>query len=116
MKGFLTSVVLLSGASAAHAQLLLIPGQQNSDWVLMKTEPRPYGAQATQIPPPPATDRMPNAGQKSIKSNGDHCYYWAADRRLAYDWFRRDGKLEPSKIVTVREQRKDVVYVYRQAK
>ncbi|MCC3151694.1 hypothetical protein Q3A66_01510 [Hymenobacter sp. BT770] len=113
MKRLLLPFSLLGCISIAQAQLLPVPGGKNPDWVLLKTEARPYDAQA--LTPPPATDAMPNAAQKSISSIGDHQYYWDAQRQLAYDWVSRGSSKAPFMLVNVREQRKDVVYVYRRA-
>ena len=115
MKRFLLPVVLLLGGApaVANAQLLPIPGKANPDWILFSVEPRPYDAQALAIPP--STDRMPNAAQKSIRSVGNHHYYWDAKRQLAYDWYSKEGKTEPDYMVLVREQRKDSLYTYRRA-
>ncbi|MDB5271222.1 MAG: hypothetical protein JWP58_4262 [Hymenobacter sp.] len=112
MKGFLLSFALLFGLSA-RAQTLPVPGGKNPDWVLLKTEKRPYDGRPII---PPGTDRMPNAAQKSISSIGNHHYTWDAEHQLAYDWLSRDSSsVAPFKLVQVREGRKDVMYVYRRA-
>jgi hypothetical protein len=105
----LCSAALLGATLAAHAQVLPVPGGTNPDWVLFGTYKNPYDGQAVE---PPTTDRMPNAAAKSIKSIGNHRYYWDADRQLAYDWFSKDGVLSPLALVNVRVQQQDIVYSY----
>ena len=110
MKRLFLLIALFGGASAAHAQLLPAPGSKNPDWNLEKSEVR----KETSAPVLPApTDRMPNAAQKSISSNGNHHYHWDADRQLAYDWLSQPGSVAPDKQVTVREQRTGTVYTFR---
>ena len=112
MKGLLLSSALLCGLSA-RAQMLPVPGGKNPDWMLLKTEQRPYDGRPVI---PSGTDRMPNAVHKSISSIGNHHYSWDAEHQLAYDWMSRDSSsVAPFKLVQVREGRKDVVYVYRRA-
>jgi hypothetical protein len=110
MKGLLLcTVVLLSASLATHAQVLPVPGGNNPDWVLFGTYKKPYDGPVVESP---TTDRMPNAAAKSIKSIGNHRYYWDANRQLAYDWFSKDGILTPLALVNVRVQQQDIVYSY----
>jgi hypothetical protein len=110
MKGLLLcSAVLLGATLAAHAQVLPVPGDKNPDWVLFGTYKKPYDGPVVE---PPTKDRMPNAAAKSIKSIGNHRYYWDADRQLAYDWLSKDGTLGPLALVSVRMQQQDIVYSY----
>ena len=116
MKRLLLPVALCCAVSAvANAQLLPVPGKLNPDWVLVSAQPQPYDAQALEIPKPAPTDRMPNVAQKSIRSIGNHHFYWDANRQLAYDWYSKEGKTEPDIMVLVREQRKDTLYAYHRA-
>ncbi|GAB3317156.1 hypothetical protein ACFQT0_24745 [Hymenobacter humi] len=114
MKRILLPFALLYSISIAQAQLLPVPGGKNPDWVLLKAEKRHYDAQA--LVPPPATDAMPNAAQKSISSIGNHHYHWDSIHQLAYDWVSADGAIAPLEKVTVREQQGDIAYIYRRAK
>ncbi|MDQ2771371.1 MAG: hypothetical protein M3Y54_12840 [Bacteroidota bacterium] len=103
----LFSLAVLCGATAAHAQLLPVPGAKNPDWKLEKSE----APQAERLLPP--TDRMPNAAQKSVLSTGNQHAYWDADRQLAYQWQSGPGSVKPEKQVKVLEQRTGIAYVYR---
>jgi hypothetical protein len=105
----LCSATLLGTSLVAQAQILPVPGGTNPDWVLFGTYKKPYDGRVIE---PPTADRMPNAAAKSIKSIGNHHYYWDADRQLAYDWLSKDGILAPLALVNVRVQQQDVVYSY----
>ena len=112
MKSALLGLFLLSGLTA-KAQVLPVPNSKNPDWVLLKTEKRHV---AGQLPLPPSFDKMPNAAQKSISSQGNHHFHWDASHRLAYDWVSADGAMAPLDTITVREQQSDIAYIYRRAK
>jgi hypothetical protein len=105
----LCSAALLGASLVAQAQVLPVPGGKNPDWVLFGTYKKPYDGPVVELP---TTDRMPNAASKSIKSIGNHHYYWDDNRQLAYDWFSKDGILGPLALVNVRVQQQDVVYSY----
>jgi len=81
MKSLLLLLALSGGVSAAHAQLLPVPGAKNPDWQAEKSEAIP---EATPFGEAPKPDRMPNAAQKSIASSGNRHYHWDAERQLAY--------------------------------
>lgn len=100
----------LGATLAAQAQVLPVPGEKNPDWVLFITFKKPYYDGL--VVEPPTADRMPHAAGKSIKSIGNHRYYWDADHQLAYDWLSKDGALGPLVLVNVRAQRQDIVYSY----
>ena len=106
----LCPAVLLTASLAAQAQVLPVPGGKNPDWVLVQTEQKLYDGHIIQSS---NIDRMPNAEAKSIKSIGNHHYYWNAANHLAYDWVSKDGMLEPLGLVNVREQQQSTVYSYR---
>ena len=112
MKSVLFGVFLLSGL-VAKAQLLPVPNSKNPDWVLLKTEKQHSDGQPSF---PAGTDKMPNAAQKSISSQGNHHFHWDASHQLAYDWVSADGAWAPLETITVREQRSDIAYIYRRAK
>ena len=110
MKILLLLFALTGGATAAHAQLLPVPGTKNPDWKLEKFE----ALQSKGLPVlPPPTDRMPNAAQKSIQSNRNQHTYWDADRQLAYQWQSSPGSVKPEQQVKVLEQRTNIAYIYR---
>ena len=112
MKRLFTLLALCGSISAAHAQLLPVPGAKNPDWKVEKKEAR---AEATPFDEPPKIDRMPNAVQNSIVSKGDVHHYWDADRQLAYQWSSRPGSgtVAPDKEVLVREDRTGITYTFR---
>ncbi|UOR04073.1 hypothetical protein MUN82_14095 [Hymenobacter aerilatus] len=110
MKRLLFILAAFGIASAAQAQLLPTPHQQNPDWTLQKVEAQNSAGIAAA--PPPATDAMPNAMQKSIASAGNHRRVWDAQRQLAYEWMSRPDEMAPDKLVLVREQRTGAVYTY----
>jgi hypothetical protein len=112
MKRLFLFLVLLSGAHAAQAQLLPVPGSNNPDWKAEKAEPLP---DATPGGEPLKTDRMPNAGQRSISSSGNRHYHWDAEHQLAYQWLSRPGSgtVAPDKEVLVREERTGITYTFR---
>lgn len=105
-------IALCCGTSAAHAQLLPVPGAKNPDWKTEKAEAQP---EATPFDEAPQVDRMPNAVQNSIGSAGNRHYYWDASRQLAYQWQSRPGAgtVAPDKQVVVREDRTGIVYIFR---
>lgn len=110
MKELLVFLACMGICSSVQAQLLPAPHQQNPDWTLQKVEALNGVGIATV--PPPATDGMPNAMQKSIQSIGNHRYVWDARQQLAYQWRSRAGEMAPDKLVTVREDRTGAVYTY----
>ena len=111
MKNFLLSLGLVCAALGAHAQILPVPGAQNPDWALEKSKARSRAEPADVLP---GTDRMPNAGQQSIKSIGNHHYHWDSNRQLAYEWLSRpgSGSTAPDKLVVVRSESAGT-YTYR---
>ena len=112
MKSFFLSAALLIGVSA-HAQFLPVPGAENPDWTLERSEAPPAPSQFMR---PLGTDPMPNALQKSISSSGNRHYHWDGNRQLAYMWLSDSNtacSVAPDKRVTVREERTGTVYVYR---
>ncbi len=92
MKRLLLLVILLCTASIAYAQLLPVPGAKNPGWTLEKSDVQQVDGQ---LALPSATDRMPNAAQKSISSDGNRHSFWDADRQLAYQWLSRSGTTAP---------------------
>ncbi|GAB3580570.1 hypothetical protein [Hymenobacter daeguensis] len=112
MKGLFVLLLLCGGATAAHAQLLPVPGAKNPNW---KTEKFAALPEATPFDEPPKTDRMPNAAQRSIASAGNRHYYWDASRQLSYQWLSRPGSntIAPDKEVLVREDRTGITYTFR---
>ena len=110
MKRLLLLVILLCMAPIARAQLLPNPGAKNPDWTLEKSDVQQVDGR---LALPPATDRMPNAAQKSISSNGNRHSSWDADRQLAYQWLSRPGATAPEERVTVRADRTGTTYTYR---
>ena len=110
-KKLLLPLVLLCGANIANAQLLPMPGTKNPDWKLEKSEAKKF--ENLPVAPPPATDRMPNALPKTIKSIGNRHSYWDADRQLAYEWQSGPESVRPENQVTVIEQRTGTAYMYR---
>ena len=112
MKRLLLSVVLLCAAPAVRAQQLPVPGDKNPDWALEKSEARPNAGPSDVLP---ATDRMPNAMQKSIKSIGNRHYHWDSKRQLAYEWLSRpsSGSVAPDQLLTVRAEPTGTLYTYR---
>ncbi|MBW3129186.1 hypothetical protein [Hymenobacter profundi] len=110
MKPLLSILTVISTVSAAQAQLLPAPHQQNPDWTLQKVEAQTSASIATV--PPPATEPMPNSLQKSISSAGNRRRVWDAKRQLAYEWVSRPDEMAPNKLVLVREQRTGAVYTY----
>ncbi|MDO7846576.1 hypothetical protein Q5H92_09430 [Hymenobacter sp. M29] len=112
MKSLFILLALFGGASAAHAQLLPVPGAKNPDWKTEKSEAQPS---ATPFDEPLKTDRMPNAMQNSIVSKGNQHRYWDADRQLAYTWQSRpnSGTVAPDQEVLVREDRTGITYTFR---
>ncbi|WP_198074695.1 hypothetical protein [Hymenobacter negativus] len=111
MKALLLPLALYCGISAAHAQLLPVPGAKNPDWKVEKKEALP---EATPFDELPKTDRMPNAAQKGIASIGNRHYHWDAERQLAYQWLSRpnSGTVAPDKKVVVREDRTGLTYTF----
>jgi hypothetical protein len=101
---------LLIASVATQAQVLPVPGDKNPDWVLFQTERKPYDGQVMQSI---STDRMPNAAVKSIKSRGNHHYYWDAARQLSYEWLSKPDQVAPSSIVIVHQQTTGATFVYR---
>lgn len=112
--------------SVAQAQVLPIPGNQNPDWILEKTE---YNVYSQQLRPPfekgsqllgntsahaNAVDRMPNSFPKSIRSIGNRHSYWDAERQVSYEWVSRSGGLAPDDLVILREEQTGNIYTYRQ--
>jgi hypothetical protein len=112
MKSLFIFLALFGSASAAHAQLLPVPGAKNPDWHAEKSEALP---EATPFDEAPKLDRMPNAAQKSIASSGNRHYHWDAERQLAYQWLSRPGSgtIAPDNKVLVREDRTGLTYTFR---
>ena len=106
----LCPAMLLTASLAAQAQVLPVPGGKNPDWVLVQTERKPYAGQDMW---PTSTDRMPNAAAKSIKSMGNHHYYWDATRQLSYEWLSKPDQVAPSSLVIVHQQTTGATFVYR---
>ncbi|TPG72377.1 hypothetical protein [Hymenobacter nivis] len=97
-------------ASQAQAQVLPIPGARNPDWALETTVPDAYRHAPGNLPV--TTDRMPNASQRSVLSNGNRSYHWDAARQLAYEWPSHTSTLGPQNSVTVRDDRTGTTYTY----
>ncbi|WP_210516595.1 hypothetical protein [Hymenobacter terricola] len=112
MKILAVSFALCCSISIAHAQLLPVPGAKNPDWKTDNFEALPG---AISFGEAPKTDRMPNAVQNSIISEGNLHHYWDANRQLAYQWRSRSGSgtVAPDKEVLVREERTGLTYTYR---
>jgi hypothetical protein len=106
----LCPAILLAASLAAQAQVLPVPGGKNPDWEFLRTERKPYDGHIIRSS---SVDRMPNAAAKSIKSIGNHHYYWDDATQLAYDWFSKEGTLGPVVLINVRAQQQSTVYTYR---
>lgn len=98
-------------ASGAQAQALPLPGARNPEWALENTAPYAYRQGPNDLLP--TNDRMPNASQRSVLSNGNRSYHWDAARQLAYEWPNHTGSVGPYDSVTVRDDRTGTTYTYR---
>lgn len=98
-------------ASGARAQALPVPGIRNPEWTLENTVPDAFGQGFGDLPV--TNDRMPNASQRSVLSNGNRSYHWDATRQLTYEWPNYAGSMGPYNSVTVRDDRTGTVYTYR---
>ncbi|AMJ64646.1 hypothetical protein AXW84_03785 [Hymenobacter sp. PAMC 26628] len=90
--------------------MLPVPGARNPDWALETTVPDAYRQEPSILTMP--RDRMPNALQKSVLSNGNRSYHWDAARQLTYEWPNQAGSVGPHNSVTVRDERTGTTYTY----
>ncbi|MBT2558705.1 hypothetical protein J7E24_12980 [Hymenobacter sp. ISL-91] len=106
----LPALLLLAATTAATAQQLPRPGQQNPDWRLLKTEKPSSAAETDADQPRPVP--MPNGGGLlsggSRDSNGHWVLYYDPGHSLRYNL----KQLLPKGIAVVQHTQTGTVYTY----